>query len=158
MSEYCANDLFEDFTFADIRTAEPPHEKGVYVIRVRERGTDPNEILAALAPHIRTLHWKMAGDFLKNRIGRIRRIDSRCPIIYIGSAGTGTRSRHTLAGRYQDLARRHTARYPVFALLLSGWELDVGWKVTDRPKETEAFLKAEYRQRQKGRLPALVVR
>jgi hypothetical protein len=56
------------------------------------------------------------------------------------------------------LTRRHTAQYPVFALLSFGWEMDFGWKVTDRPKETEAFLKAEYRKRQKGRLPALVVR
>jgi len=158
MSEFCAMDLFEDFTFDDIRTARPPDEKGVYAIRIRSRGTDPEAILAALPPHIERLNREVAGDYRADRIGRIRKIGARCPIIYIGSAGTGKTSRHTLAGRYADLTRRHTAQYPVRALLYFGWELEFGWKVMENPKAAEAELKREYRKRQKGKLPALVAR
>jgi len=61
-----------------------------------------------------------------------------CLVISIGSAGTNPESRHMLAGRYRDLASRHTAQYPLFALLYSGWELEYGWKVSDEPKELAA--------------------
>jgi hypothetical protein len=158
MSEFCAMDLFWDFTFTDIRHARPPPKKGVYVIRIQKRGKEPEEIISALAPHIMKLNWTITGNFLTSRISRIRNIDARCPVIYIGSAGTGPKSRHTLEGRYRDLASRHPVQYPLWALLYFGWELEYGWKVSDEPKELEAFLKKEYRKRQEGKLPALVAR
>jgi hypothetical protein len=141
MSGFCAMDLFEDFTFDNIRTAKPPAEKGVYAIRIKSRGTDPEAILAALPAHIERLNREVAGDYRADRIGRIWKIDARCPIIYIGSAGTGKTSRHTLAGRYKALTCRHTAQYPVRALLNFGWELEFGWKVSDTLKELEAACK-----------------
>ena len=158
MSEFCAMDLFEDFTFEDISTARPPEKNGVYAVRIRSRGADPEAILAALQPPIERLNRKVAGDYPADRIGRIRRIDARCPVIYLGPAGTNKKSRHTLAGRYQELTRRHTARYPIWALRYFGWELEFGWKVEKNPKEAEAELKREYRKRQKGKLPVLVAR
>lgn len=59
MSEYSSLDLFDDFTFEDITQARRPEEKGVYVIRIRNQGTDPGEIIAALTPHIAKLRWKI---------------------------------------------------------------------------------------------------
>jgi len=107
------------------------------VIRIKKRGLHPDDIIKELKPHVLHLNWKIAQDHLIDRISRIQNI-TECPVIYIGSAGTNPKSRHTLAGRYQDLTRRHTAQYPVWALLYSGWELEYGWKVSDSPKELEA--------------------
>jgi hypothetical protein len=155
--DYCGMDLFTDFTFEDITKANPPQEKGVYVIKVKKRGLPPDEIISQLTTHIAGLCWEMVQASLTSRIARINNITG-CPVIYLGSAGTSHASRHTLAGRYRDLASRHPARYPLFALLYSGWELEYGWKVSDEPKELEAELKKEYRKRRKGKLPALVGR
>jgi len=157
MGENCGLDLFLDFEFQDITCAQPPEEKGVYVIRVRKAGMPPEEIVQSLAPHVSRLRWEMAEKYLLDRIGRILNI-SDCPIIYIGSAGTNPGSRHTLAGRYQDLVRRHTIQFPVWALLYFGWELDFGWKVVERPGELERDLKERYETRQRRMPPALVKR
>jgi hypothetical protein len=157
MGKDCGLDLFWDFEFDDITRAKPPDAKGVYVIRVRKPGTPPDEIIRNLEPHISRLGWEMAGKYLLDRIGRIRKIGD-CPIIYIGSAGTNPGSRHTLAGRYRDLVSRHTIQFPIWALLYFGWELDLGWKADENPKELEKDLKERYETRQRRMPPALVVR
>lgn len=99
----------------------------------------------------------MVQDYLLNRIHRIHDITD-CPVIYIGSAGTNVNSKHTLSGRYQDLKKRHTAQYPIWALLYFGWELQYGWKISDTPALIESHLKEEYKERHGGKLPALVSR
>ena len=157
MRKDCGLDLFRDFTFDDITRAAPPDAKGVYVILVRKPGTPPGEIMKKLAPRISRLGWEMAEKYLLDRIGRIRNIGD-CPVLYIGSAGTSPKSRLTLAGRYRALVRRHTAQFPVWALLFFGWELDFGWKATDHPREEEAELKERYLNRGRRAPPALVVR
>jgi hypothetical protein len=157
MREDCGLDLFRDFVFQDLTSANPPDRKGVYAIRVRTPGMPPDEILQRLEPCISRFGWQMAEDYLLGRISRIRNI-GECPILYIGSAGTSPVSRHTLAGRYRDLTRRHTAQFPVWALLCFGWKLDFGWKVTENPRDEEAELKARYLNRGQRSLPALVVR
>jgi hypothetical protein len=154
---FCGMDLFADFTFEDITKANPPEEKGVYVIKIKKRGLPPDEIISQLTTNIAGLRWQLVQDYLTSRIARITNITG-CPVIYLGSAGTNKKSRHTLAGRYRDLASRHPVQFPVWALLYSGWELEYGWKVSDEPKEMEVELKKEYRKRRKGRLPALVSR
>jgi hypothetical protein len=157
MREDCGLDLFRDFSFEDLPRAKPPDEKGVYVIRVRTPGIPPDEILQRLVPRISRFGWKMAEDYLLDRIGRIRNI-GECPILYIGSAGTGSTRRQTLASRYRDLTRRHTAQFSIWALLYFGWKLDFGWKVTENPREEETDLKTRYLNRGRRALPALVVR
>jgi hypothetical protein len=116
---FCGMDLFTDFTFEDLTKANPPKKKGVYVIKVKKRGMPPDEIISQLTTHIAGLHWEMVQAYLTSRIARINNITG-CPVIYLGSAGTGHTSRHTLAGRYRDLASRHTAQYPLWALRYSG--------------------------------------
>jgi hypothetical protein len=111
--DYCGMDLFTDFTFKDITKANPPEKKGVYVIKITKRGMPPDEIISQLTTHIAGLRWEMVEAYLTSRIARISNI-TKCPVIYIGSAGTSKKSRHTLAGRYRDLASRHTAQYPLF--------------------------------------------
>jgi hypothetical protein len=157
MREDCGLDLFWDFTFEDITRAKPPDAKGVYVIRVRKPGMPPDEIMERLVPRISRFGWKMTEEYLLDRLGRIRNIGV-CPILYIGSAGTNRASRHTLAGRYRDLTRRHTAQFPIWTLLYFDWELDFGWKATEDPREVEAELKERYLNRGRQSLPALVVR
>jgi len=65
----------------------------------------------------------------------------------------------SIRSKYRDLAgRRHTALYPVLALLLAGWKLDYGFKTTssrEEAMELERRLKEEY-IKVHGRLPALV--
>jgi hypothetical protein len=155
--DYCGMDLFADFTFEDIMKANPPEKKGVYVIKIKKRGMAPDKIISQLTTYITDLRWEMVEDYLTSRIARITNI-TECPVIYLGSAGTSHKSRHTLAGRYRDLASRHTAQYPLWALLYFDWELEYGWKVSDEPKELAAELKKKYRKRRKGKLPALVGR
>jgi hypothetical protein len=75
----------------------------------------------------------MVQAYITSRIARINNITG-CPVISPGSAGTNKKSRHTLAGRYRDLASRHSAQYTLWALLYSGWELEYGWKVSVEPK------------------------
>ena len=152
----CCDNLFSDFTFQDIRTAIPPERKGVYVIRVKQRGEPVAEILQQVEKVIQHLDWLIVGKKMLNRTKRLERIGP-CPIIYIGSAGTQQGSKHTLKGRYSDFAGRHTAMYPLWALLYFGWDLEYGWMEEENPIILEETLKNRYRQSH-GRLPALVHR
>ncbi len=69
-----------------------------------------------------SIGWDLAEKFLRSRLDRLVDIGD-CPTIYIGSAGVHAESKNTLQGRYRELATRHTAQYPIWALLSSGWEL-----------------------------------
>ena len=111
--DYCGMDLFTDFTLEDITKANPPDKKGVYVIKVKKRGMPPDGIISRLTTPIAGHHWEMVQAYLASRIARITNITG-CPVICLGSAGTGHTSRHTPAGRYRDLAGRHMAQYPLF--------------------------------------------
>ena len=153
----CCSNLFPDFVFQDIRCAKPPEEKGVYVIRVATVGRPVDEIKVQVEQIIGVLDWPMVGNKVLGRVSRLDRID-QCSTIYIGSAGTRQQSRHTLHGRYKDFAGRHTAMYPLWALLCFGWELEYGWRIEARPEIAEAHLKAAFKHKHQGKLPALVQR
>jgi hypothetical protein len=153
----CCDNLFSGFTFHDIRHANPPARKGVYFIRVKQRGTPVVEILQQVRKVIRHLDWPIVGDKMLNRIKRLEGIDS-CPVIYIGSAGTRQGSKHTLKGRYADFAERHTAMYPLWSLLYFGWDLEYGWMEEENPADLEESLKRRYKESHMGKLPPLVYR
>ena len=154
----CCNDLFDAFEFTRFQDAEPPKRKGVYVIRIHRRGTPAEEVHDKAIALAESIGWDVAGRFLRSRLNRLSKIGD-CPTIYIGSAGTYAGSKNTLHGRYLELATRHTAKYPVWALLSSGWELQYGWMVVDEhPGSAEEALKGQYRMAHGGRLPALVNR
>jgi hypothetical protein len=155
--EACCSGLFEGFTFQDIRFASPPGTKGVYVIRIGRRGQPVAEVIRQAAQAVEHLNWPLVGKKMLNRIKRLARIGS-CPVIYIGSAGPKRTSNYTLKGRYGDFAGRHTAMYPVWALLYCGWNLEYGWTEEDTPATLEESLKQRYRQRHGGRLPLLVAK
>jgi hypothetical protein len=76
----------------------------------------------------------------------------------MGSAGTRQDSKNTLARRYKEFSGRHTAMYPLWALIYSGWELEFGWIETSHADETEKELKARYKQKHGDKLPAIVER
>jgi len=61
-----------------------------------------------------------------------------------------------LKGRYQEFSGRHTAMYPIWALLYFGWELEFGWKEEEDPRNAESKLKQKYAERHNNKLPALV--
>ena len=153
----CCDNLFSGFTFQDIRAATPPERKGVYVIRVKQRGEPVAEILQQVGKVIQHLDWPIVGKKMLNRIKRLEEIGS-CPVIYIGSAGTLQGSKYTLKGRYHDFAGRHTAMYPLWALLYFGWDLEYGWVEEENSPGLEESLKHRYRESHRGKLPALVYR
>jgi len=153
----CCDELFSHFTFQDIRIATPPERKGVYIIRVKQRGNPIEKILQQVRTIVERLNWPQVSKKVLNRVGRLQKIDS-CPVIYIGSAGTRQESEHTLKGRYADFSGRHTVMYPLWALLYFGWELEYGWAEEEKPAELEETLKRRYRQVHGGKLPALVDR
>jgi hypothetical protein len=154
----CCNGLFDAFLFTRFQDAEPPKRKGVYVIRIHQRGTPVGEVHDKAIALAESIGWDVAGRFLHSRLNRLSKIGD-CPTIYIGSAGTYAGSKNTLYGRYRELATRHTAKYPIWALLASGWELQYGWMVIDEhPGTAEAALKERYQEAHGGRLPALVNR
>lgn len=153
----CCNKLFSDFTFQDLRKAEPPYSKGVYAVRISKRGKSAPEVASQIKQLIDGLTWPTVGDFILSRITRLERI-GQCSIIYIGSAGTRKDSHNTLRGRYEEFAGRHTAMYPLWALAYFGWNLDFGWIVTKDAASAEKGLKNRYKARHGGTLPALVER
>ena len=140
-----------------MRYASPPDKKGVYVIRIKKEGSSTKEIIQQVKECVQNLHWKLVIDYILNRIYRLKKIN-RCPIIYIGSAGLYKGSKNTLKRRYGEFSRRHTAMYPIWALLYFGYELEFGWKEEDYPGDVEIQLKQEYIERHKGKLPALVIK
>lgn len=144
--------------FQDLQSASPPNKKGVYVIRVKKEGICVKEIIEQVKQYVQNLNWKFVENYILNRTDRLKKIN-QCPIIYIGSAGTRKGSKNTLKGRYKEFSRRHTAMYPIWALLYSGWELEFGWKEEeDDPGRVESQLKQKYTERHKDKLPALVIR
>lgn len=151
----CCEDLFTEFKFQDLRSASPPNKKGVYVIRVKKDGSSVTKIVEQVKQLVQDLNWKLVEKYILNRIGRLEKIN-QCPIIYIGSAGTYRDSRNTLKGRYKEFSGRHTAMYPIWALLYFGWELEFGWKEEDDPGNVESQLKQKYAERHNNKLPALV--
>ena len=101
-----------------------------------------------------SIGWDLAEKFLRSRLDRLVDIGDY-PTIYIGSAGVHAESKNTLQGRYRELATRHTAQYPIWALLSSGWELHYGWMIVDdHPGTAEEALKERYQMAHGGRLPA----
>jgi len=104
--EDCCGNLFNKFTFKNLRKAnlllkKLPNKKGVYVIRVKERGVSVEEIIEKVKQFVQNLDWKLVGKFILNRISRLENIN-KCSIIYIGSAGTRKSSKNTLKGRYKE--------------------------------------------------------
>ena len=153
----CCDNLFHDFIYTDIREAAPPMLRGVYTIRVRQQGEDVFAILGQAERLLTTLDWQIVSTKARSRLNRLTRIGA-CNTIYIGSAGTYTNSKNTLRGRYNEFAGRHTIMFPLWALLLNGWQLDYGWKTADTASILEAQIKTLYRQQHNGHLPALVQR
>ncbi len=158
LSDACAN-LMSVFQFQDMRSADPPPEKGLYVIRVAARGEPVLTIVqnVGISNILASIGLPQVTKYVQSRINRLLRVDD-CTVIYVGSAGPGETSGNTLRGRYREFANRHTAMYPLWALLYSGWQLEFGWHVSDRPKDAEAELKLKYKSLHDGRLPALVDR
>jgi len=152
--------LFTDFLWRDLESIHPstlPNRPGVYVIRVRRAGDAPVEAYKGFLKLFENLKWVEFKSYLENRLARVLNVHEACPVICIG-ATTGSRN-PSIRSRYRDLAgRRHTALYPVLALLLAGWKLDYGFKTTssrEEAMELERRLKEEY-IKVHGRLPALV--
>lgn len=102
--------------------------------------------------------WALS-DFYQRRLERVNRIAIKqgiltCPIIYIGKA-------NSLQRRLNELAfDGHTINAPFWALLMSGWEFEVGFKKMRKKAETaeEARLKGIYRDLHRNDLPPLVQR
>ena len=104
-------------------------------------------------------NWYQLSRYLTPRILRLETIDPlNCPIIYLGGTGKG---KGNLRGRFIDLSGiRHTAFYPVFCLLSTGWEIEYGWKPVTHGSsfDEEKELKEKYRNTHSRKFPCLVNR
>jgi hypothetical protein len=152
----CAN-IWDGFTFADIRVAQPPALKGIYLIRAARRGEPISAVVNQAQYLVDRIAWPLLTRKAVGRLDRLWRI-GECDTFYIGSAGTGATSKYTLLGRYGDFAGRHTIMYPLWALLACGWELEYGWNAVHEAAQSERALKQVYHQQHDGKLPALVQR
>lgn len=151
----CCDSLFTEFKFQDLRNASAPNKKGVYVIRIKKEDSSVKEIVEKVKQLVQNFKWELIENYILNRVNRLKSIN-QCPIIYIGSAGTRKDSKNTLKGRYKEFSGRHTAMYPIWALVYFGWELEFGWKEGENPGDIEGQLKQEYKKRHRNKLPALV--
>ncbi len=145
--------LFTRFYWKDITAVVPGRDlpdKGVYVIRVRQRGVPVDNIINSGCKLVETTRWGLLMKRVQSRLDRLNRI-SDCPIIYIGAAPTSFET------RFKDFVGRHVAMYPTWSLLWGGWKLDYGWLQDDVPFERERHLKDDY-FRLHNCLPALVNR
>jgi hypothetical protein len=154
--QQCGLDIFDDFNYQDIRNAHPPEKPGVFVIKVRMGGIDECDISNDLMGEIDKIKWKTMHYAFSHRLDQIVHM-SNCPIFYIGYAGTNSKSRQTLAGKYRELAYCHPTQYYVWALLKYNWKLDFGWKVCDNPKKYAAELKTKF-VKHHGQMPLMVER
>lgn len=100
--------------------------------------------------------WNWYTSYADNRLQRIRSIrydqsgGLACPILYIGCS-------KSLQGRMRQLMDlEHTLNHPLWALLLSGWRVELGVHVADGYKEEESRLKQVYRDAHHGELPPLM--
>ncbi|MHA1594593.1 MAG: DUF7664 domain-containing protein [Candidatus Baldrarchaeia archaeon] len=146
--------LFCGFLWHELSTLKAhdlPKEPGVYVIRIIKKGEETEKAKHKLEDVISKTNWKELISYVNSRLNRITRIEN-CPVIYIGSTSD-------IRTRYRDLAGiRHTAFFPILALLLCGWELDYGFKTVPSKKDAkhlEDELKRKYEDLH-GMLPALV--
>jgi len=154
--QHCSLDIFDDFTYKDIAHAKPPEKPGVFVIKTRKSGTDEIDINDELIGNFTNIKWKRMHSVFETRLDQIVHM-SNCPILYIGSAGTSSKSRQTLASRYQELAYCHPITFSLWALLHYNWKLDFGWKVTDNPKKYADELKKNY-VKHHGQMPLMIER
>jgi len=153
----CCREIFSNFQFQNMPDAKPPNKKGVYAIGFTLRGKGSSEIVAQVEQLVDKLGWSQVGEFVLGRVRRIERI-GECPIIYIGSAGTGSDSKNTLSHRHKEFSSRHTAMYPIWALVYFGWQLEFGWVEEENAGRAEKEIKEQYKEAHGGRLPALVQR
>jgi len=151
--QQCGLDIFNDFTYKDIAHAKPPKKPGVFVIKTRKSGTDEIDINDQLIGNFSNIKWKRMHHTFETRLDKIVHM-SNCPILYIGSTGTG---RQTLATRYEDLAYCHPITFSLWALLQNNWKLDFGWKETENPRQYAKELKKMY-VKHHGQMPMITER
>ena len=96
--------------------------------------------------------WREIKNFASSRIKRLERLrSSKCLVLYIGST-------RNLRNRCRDLAgKRHTVFLALLALLVTGAEIDYGYKImtSQEASDLEQELKEKYR-RLHGTYPPLV--
>ncbi len=123
--------IFEGFYWHELATLKASHlprKPGVYVIRVIEKRDEPINARRNLEEIILRSSWDELIQYVSNRLARLLRIGD-CPLLYIGSTDS-------IKSRFKDLAGvRHTAFFPILALLLSNWRLDYGFKTVSTKEE-----------------------
>ena len=148
--QQCGLDIFNEFTYEYISQAKPPEQPGVFVIKTHKPGTDEIDINNEVIGNFSNIEWKRMHHTFETRLDKIVHM-SNCPILYIGSTGTG---RQTLAKQYEDLAYCHPITFSLWALLQYNWKLDFGWKKTETPKQYAKDLKKMY-VKHHGQMPLM---
>ena len=152
---HCCKDINDGFEFTDIRNVQPPQKKGIYLIRIKERGKDVRKIMRSASQIVKKLKWERVEKQINERIERLGKINE-CQVIYIGAAGIRKENKSNLKKRYENFSKLHTIMFPIWALVYFGWKLEFGWKETNKPEEAEEDLKQRYRDYHNNKLPALV--
>ncbi len=156
-----------------------PIDRGIYCIRAARSGeTDSDKLIEAyrgsrLYEALRSMGESSEGFFQECGLGpewgwtwyatyaekRLKRIQSiaydeagalACPILYIGCS-------KSLQGRMRQLMDlEHTLNHPLWALLYSGWKLELAVRVVNSYKEAESRPKEDFRSAHQGQLPPLM--
>ena len=144
--------LFDKFQWKDITTVDPkkdlPQTRGLYILRVRERGQSVEDVISSVPELLHEIHWPSLREYIKNRVTRLKQIGN-CPVIYVGAG--------LLRDRFKAWQFCHTVMYPVWGLLWAGWKIDYGWLKHEKSQEGEKLLKQQYKNIHEC-LPALVVK
>ena len=153
----CQN-LFQGFNNAEpIETANPPREKGVYVIRIKKAGNSDrlSETLSSLKLFFEKTEWERLRTWVGRRVARLNNYkESDCDIIYIGCGGKQQKKQGSIFDRHDGFVTGHTVMYPLWILLYHGWKIDLGWRVDYNASQLENNLRHSYYDLH-GRYPIL---
>ena len=73
----CCNGLFDAFLFTRFQDAEPPRRKGIYVIRIHQRGTPVEEVHDKAITLAESIGWDVQADFYSRLNGLQRSATAR---------------------------------------------------------------------------------
>ncbi len=127
--------LFTNYKWRELVLLSPvdlPSKPGIYIIRIIDCGRDLRDISYKLIEDLAKTRW---GELIKYAYLRIRKLEniSNCPVIYIDHSVN-------LRNKYRDITHlKHSLSIVFLGMIMHGWRLDYGFKITSRNKLLEEY-------------------